>query len=98
VSSNLRAPASLDLALRSFREAATACVANDEALPDVHAAITRVADLGRNAGVQPEELIVSVKQIYTSLPLEHAPIEEREALKRRFVTWLIEAYFRGRAD
>jgi hypothetical protein len=30
--------------------------------------------------------------------LEHTAIDEREALKQRFVTWLIEAYFSGRAD
>jgi len=97
-SSSRRAPSALELALRHFRESAEACVANDDALPDVRAAIARVADLGRNAGIQPEELIVSVKQIYTSLPLEHTAIDEREALKQRFVTWLIEAYFSGRAD
>jgi len=97
-SSSRRAPSALELALRHFRESAGACVANDDALPAVRAAIARVADLGRNAGIQPEELIVSVKQIYTSLPLEHTAIDEREALKQRFVTWLIEAYFSGRAD
>ena len=97
-SSSRRAPSAVELALRHFRELAAASIANDEALPDVRAAIARVADLGRNAGVQPEELIISVKQIYTSLPLERTAIDEREALKQRFVTWLIEAYFSGRAD
>lgn len=97
-SSSRRAPSALELALRQFRELAEAYAANDDALPDVRVAIARVADLGRNAGVQPEELIVSVKQIYNSLPLEHTAIDEREALKQRFVTWLIEAYFSARAD
>ena len=97
-SSNRRAPTSLDLALRGFRDAVMACVANDEALPDVRAAVVRVANVGRTGRVQPEELIVSLKEIYNSLPLEHMVVDDREALKQRFVTWLIEAYFSGRAD
>ena len=97
-SSNRRAPTSLDLALRGFRDAAMACVASDEGLPEVRAATARVADVGRSGGVQPEELIVSLKQIFSSLPLEHIVVDDREALKRQFVTWLIEAYFSSRAD
>ena len=97
-SSNRRAASPLELALRGFRDAAIACVASDEALPDVRAAIVRVADVGRGGGVQPEELIVSVKQIYSSLALEQLAVDDREALKQRLVTWLIEAYFSRRAD
>jgi len=93
-----RAPSSLEATLGIFRDAAVACLASDDALPAARAAIARIADLGRSDGIQPEELIVSLKRIYNSLPFDQAAVDQREALKRQFVTCLIEAYFGGRAD
>ena len=88
--------------LRTFGDAASAYLASDasdDALPAVREAIRRFADVGRGEGAQPEELIIALKQSCSSLPAFAMRDEStRNDLQAQFVTWLINAYFGGRAD
>lgn len=90
---------SIEQALRRFHGEASAYFGAAGDLDRVHDAIRRLADAGRENGAQPEELVVMLKHrsavLASSKP--HDPGED-ERVKEQFVTWLIEAFFGGRAD
>ena len=89
----------IEQGLRRFHAAASAYVSDGLSVEPVRSAIELLAEAGRRAGARPEELVVMLKHRCSVLftPDRHAPIDS-EQLKEQFVTWLIEAYFGGRAD
>jgi hypothetical protein len=98
-----RSPANLPLAgaLRAFHDVTVAYLARDQAfgLDAMHDAVGTLADIGRQGGARPEDLIVLLKQSFSSVAALHdCSPDDVERLKERFVTWLIDAYFGPRAD
>ncbi len=93
------APSPIEQALRRFHGEASAYFGAAGDLERVHDAVRSLAAVGRENGAQPEELVVMLKHrsavLSSSKRLEPG---EGERLKEQFVTWLIEAFFGGRAD
>jgi hypothetical protein len=89
----------IEQGLRRFHVAASAYVGDGSNVEAVRSAIELLAETGRRARARPEELVVMLKHRCSVLftPDRHAPVDS-EQLKEQFVTWLIEAYFGGRAD
>ena len=89
----------IEQGLRRFHVAASAYVGDGSNVEAVRTAIELLAEAGRRAGARPEELVVMLKHRCSVLFTadRHAPADS-EQLKEQFVTWLIEAYFGGRAD
>jgi hypothetical protein len=93
------AAAALPRALARVRAAVLSCIAGDQPLPNLRDAVARFADAGRVRGELPETLIILLKEQCADLPLQHARAQDDvDRLRTCCVTWLIEAYYGGRAD
>ncbi|MFI5228270.1 MAG: hypothetical protein ACHQWU_04330 [Gemmatimonadales bacterium] len=95
-----RSPASpIEQGLQRFHAAASAYVDDASSAEAVRAAIDQLADAGRREGARPEELVVMLKHRCSALLTPERRVQgDSDQLKEQFVTWLIEAYFGGRAD
>lgn len=86
-------------ALRLFHSVASAYFADAGDLSAVRQAVQLFAEAGRAAGSSPEELVVMLKHRCSVLPTsKRRDAAEDDRLKDQFVTWLVDAYFGGRAD
>ena len=93
------APSPIEQGLRRFHAAASAYVGDGADVAAVHSAIEALAEAGRREGARPEELVVMLKHRCSALlAADRRPQLDGDQLKEQFVTWLIEAYFGGRAD